>query len=271
MIKPPWGAAAFAYGVGCESCAKKTTSSVKRDSIEIDNLRIQSVSLRRACCCQIYDVIDLTSTTHRSTMAFLFVVDKRLLLAVLVYIWLPRNTRASRLVSNGPVLTITLKDPQPSLTFGSTMSTTLTSSDPSTLASPPQQPPPQQQLSWLNWGSLRPSLLWSVQSRGQPLPQWLPGWHSLKTTVGYQYDKLRRMPSFVEADLKFSLPLSLSGGHVGRLLKSDREESRGWGSGAGSASSGRSAGGTMDVQVQRATLIRICISTGCLPSASFQG
>jgi hypothetical protein len=57
---------------------------------------------------------------------------------------------------------------------------------------------------WFNLEDFCPNLMWSVQSQGKPLPNWVPSWHSLRTTVGYEYDSMKRMPSFVEADLKFS-------------------------------------------------------------------
>jgi hypothetical protein len=57
---------------------------------------------------------------------------------------------------------------------------------------------------WFDLGNLRPNLTWTLQSQGKPLPNWVPHWQSLRTTVGYQYESLKRLPSFVEADFKFS-------------------------------------------------------------------
>ena len=85
-------------------------------------------------------------------------------------------TNGARFAVNGPVLTVTLKDPQ----VAETEST------------------------WLNLASLRPSLLWSLQSTSKPLPNWLPSFQSLRAGVGYHYEDLKRLPSFVEADIKFS-------------------------------------------------------------------
>jgi len=97
------------------------------------------------------------------------------------------QSSAGRFVSSGPTLTVTLKDPQ-----DQSVSSLDGGSD-----EPLQNP-------WFNIGNLRPNVMWSLQSKGKPLPNWVPNWHSLRTTVGYQYEELKRMPSFVEADLKFS-------------------------------------------------------------------
>jgi hypothetical protein len=81
---------------------------------------------------------------------------------------------------NGPVLTITLKDPQGESGENPTK--------------------------WLNLANLRPNLVWSVQSQTKPLPNWLPSLQSLRATVGYHYEDLKRLPSFVEGDVKFAAP-----------------------------------------------------------------
>lgn len=103
------------------------------------------------------------------------------------------SCEGGRFVSSGPVLTVTLKDSHEKLTD-------VTDSADGTMVPTSQQ----QQQQWFNLGNFRPSLIWSLHSQGKPLPNWLPNWQSLRTTVGYQYESLKRMPSFVEADLKFS-------------------------------------------------------------------
>jgi hypothetical protein len=75
----------------------------------------------------------------------------------------------------GPVLTVTLKDPATGESGNK----------------------------WLNLDNFRPNFHWSVRSQSKPLPNWLPSLQSLRANVGYQYDDLKRMPSFVEADLQF--------------------------------------------------------------------
>lgn len=110
-----------------------------------------------------------------------------ILLPVVIFLLTAIPSSAGRFVSKGPVLTITLKDPQEQYR----------SSSPEDDDEPLQNP-------WFDFGNLRPHAQWSLQSRGKPLPNWVPNWHSFRTTVGYQYDSLKRMPSYVEADLKFS-------------------------------------------------------------------
>ncbi|CAB9513266.1 expressed unknown protein [Seminavis robusta] len=98
---------------------------------------------------------------------------------------------AAKFSVNGPVVTLTLKDPQDTTTEASStdeFSTTTAVKTPST---------------WIDVGSLHPNLYWTLQSNAPPLPNWLPFWKSLRANVGYKYEDLKRLPSFVEADLKF--------------------------------------------------------------------
>lgn len=125
-----------------------------------------------------------------------------LLLVIFLLSAIPSS--AGRFVSNGPVLTVTLKDPQEQYR-----------------ASPPDNGDSDQTLQnpWYDFGNLRPQAQWSLYSRGKPLPNWVPDWHSLRTTIGYQYESLKRMPSYIEADLKFSseragVDLQLQPSHV---------------------------------------------------------
>lgn len=103
------------------------------------------------------------------------------------------HCQARRFVSSGPVLTITLKD-----SHEQSSGDLVSPSDGTAVSSS------QQQHQWFNLANFRPNLMWSLQSQGKPLPNWLPNWQSLRTTVGYQYESLKRMPSFIEADAKFS-------------------------------------------------------------------
>jgi len=99
---------------------------------------------------------------------------------------LPTNA-AARFSVLGPVLTVTLKDPEPS---------SFSSSEGSGGGE-----------KWLNLNNLRPNLLWSIESRSKPLPNWLPSLTSLKANLGYQYDaRFKNVPSYVEADAKFHEP-----------------------------------------------------------------
>jgi hypothetical protein len=101
-----------------------------------------------------------------------------LLLALIACCILSAPCHGARFAVNGPVLTVTLKDPAAS-----------------TIEAPTK---------WLNLANLRPNLLWSVHSQSRPLPNWLPSLQSLGGTVGYQYEQNRRLPSFVEGDARFS-------------------------------------------------------------------
>lgn len=83
----------------------------------------------------------------------------------------------ARFSVTGPVLTITLKDPD----AGS--------------ESPNK---------WVDLSALRPNAHWSIQSWGQPLPNWLPSLRSLRGSVGYNHADFSSMPSTVDADLRFS-------------------------------------------------------------------
>lgn len=100
---------------------------------------------------------------------------------------------AGKFAVSGPVLTVTLKDanpkPTPSVTEAFTSSSSGGPSD------SPQR--------WMDLTSLRPNLFWSLQSTSPPLPNWFPSWTSLRTNVGYRYEELKRLPSFIESDLKF--------------------------------------------------------------------
>lgn len=112
-----------------------------------------------------------------------------ILLPLLIFLLTASQCSAGRFVSSGPNLVITLKDPSEKYSSGSPNDD---NSD-----GPLQNP-------WFDLGNLRPNIMWSLQSQGKPLPNWVPGWHSLRTTVGYQYESLKRLPSIIEADLKFS-------------------------------------------------------------------
>ena len=95
------------------------------------------------------------------------------------------SAEATKFSVTGPILTVTLKEPL-------------------------DEASPIESSKWLDLGSLRPNILWSVSSNDPPLPNWLPALKSCRATVGYRYDDLRTAPSFVESDVSFS-------NHVGEL------------------------------------------------------
>lgn len=104
----------------------------------------------------------------------------RWLTLAVVTLWMDVSD-AKRFSITGPVLTVTLKDP-----LGE-----------SSIMEEPKK--------WgVNVSSLRPTMLWSAQStQGLPLPNWLPALKSLRGTMGYRYDDLKQLPSFLEGDAVF--------------------------------------------------------------------
>lgn len=110
-------------------------------------------------------------------------------LSMLILLLTTSQSSAGRFVSSGPVLTVTLKDPEEQA-YGSYKED---GENTDVLQNP-----------WFDFGNLRPNIIWSLQTKGKPLPNWVPSWHAFRTTVGYQYESMKRMPSYVEADLKFS-------------------------------------------------------------------
>ncbi|VEU41620.1 unnamed protein product [Pseudo-nitzschia multistriata] len=115
-----------------------------------------------------------------------------ILLPLLIVFLSVSRSSAGRFVSSGPNLVITLKDPTETYSSGPVNDNNVDSDE------------PVQKNPWFDLGKLRPTIMWSLQSKGKPLPNWVPSWHSLRTTVGYQYESMKRLPSVVEADLKFS-------------------------------------------------------------------
>jgi hypothetical protein len=100
----------------------------------------------------------------------------------LLILWVVDGARFS---ANGPVLTITLKDPLQTSKADTSESTR-----------------------WIDVSNLRPHLVpyWGIQSQQSPLPNWLPALTGLGATVGYQYTDLKTLPSWVEGTVKFSRP-----------------------------------------------------------------
>lgn len=113
---------------------------------------------------------------------------RSILYLVSLFLSFPSAVQAGKFAVSGPVLTVTLKEsspkPSPSVTEAFTGS-------------------PSSSQRWMDLSSFRPNLYWSLQSTSPPLPNWFPSWTSLKTNVGYRYDELKRLPSFIESDLKF--------------------------------------------------------------------
>ena len=91
---------------------------------------------------------------------------------VLLLLSVLQSTVSARFVVSGPVLTVTLKDPD-------------ASSEPS---------------KWLDLGSLHPNASWSIQSKGAPLPAWFPSLKGIRGSLNYRYEDSPLLPSDVSAD-----------------------------------------------------------------------
>ena len=112
-----------------------------------------------------------------------------IVLPMLIFLLTTSCSSAGRLVSKGPVLTVTIKDPE-----NQSYAPYADDSDDTEILQNP----------WFNLGNLSPNIMWSLQTEGKPLPNWVPNWHSFRTTIGYQYELLKRKPTFIEADFRFS-------------------------------------------------------------------
>ena len=92
------------------------------------------------------------------------------------------TAKAAKFSVTGPILTVTLKEPDEPCAAGDVTESS----------------------KWLNLGSLRPNALWSISSNDPPLPNWLPALKSCRTTVGYRYDDQKTLPSYIEGDATFA-------------------------------------------------------------------
>ena len=112
------------------------------------------------------------------------------------------DSDAARFAVTGPVLTVTLKDPE---------SQTQTMGGVGIAGDEVEEKEGSRNNNnnnnkWLDIARFRPHLIWSIQSQGssKPLPRWLPSLQSIRGTVGYSYEQNKHLPSFVEGDAKFS-------------------------------------------------------------------
>jgi hypothetical protein len=99
---------------------------------------------------------------------------------------------------NGPVLTLTLKDPSqqqqqqassppPSAADLVELLEQQASASKASAKSQQNHLPPVS-IPWLDLSSLRPNLVWDVTSLAPPLPYWFPNLKQLKARVAYQYE-----------------------------------------------------------------------------------
>lgn len=119
--------------------------------------------------------------------------------SALILLLLQTNAvEAAKFAVNGPILTVTLKD------TGINLNDQLQGGEPSPRGQPSSNHNDMgERWSAVDLTALRPNLFWSIESESPPLPKWLPSWTSMRANIGYRYDELKHLPSFVEADLKF--------------------------------------------------------------------
>jgi len=125
----------------------------------------------------------------------------------------------------GPLLTVTLKDPFATSTPDRTQQEIPITTDneeeelneqgnPRSLSSPTYSSRRSRWMkrlrgskitssNFLGLSSLSPTLLYSIRSKSQPLPNYLPNLKSTSFTAGYKYEELKNVPSFVEGELLF--------------------------------------------------------------------
>jgi len=89
--------------------------------------------------------------------------------------------------TEGPVLSITLKDP-------------FQSPDASLLSSGRRSSAADEDM-WESLAFFNPTLLWTIRSTRPPLRDAMPSVLSCQAAVGYRYDDIRNLPSFLDADV----------------------------------------------------------------------
>lgn len=124
-----------------------------------------------------------------------------LLQLLLVLSLLTEIAEARKFGVNGPVFTVTLKDPrQETLTATATATRAIQfDADPSTTLNHRFA-----SLPWLDLSSLSPTVTWDTESLQTPLPNWLPSLKSVRASASYQYKDLKRLPSWIQCTAKFA-------------------------------------------------------------------
>ena len=110
--------------------------------------------------------------------------------------------------TEGPVLSITLKDP-------------FQSPEASLLSSGRQSPATDEDV-WENLAFFNPTLLWTIRSTRPPLRDSMPSVLSCQAAVGYRYDDIRNMPSFLDADVLVDTPAGMLQVSPSYEVKSER-------------------------------------------------
>lgn len=110
--------------------------------------------------------------------------------------------------TEGPVLSITLKDP-----FQSPEASLLSSGRRSSAADEDV---------WESLAFFNPTLLWTIRSTRPPLRDSMPSVLSCQAAVGYRYDDIRNMPSFLDADVLVDTPAGMLQVSPSYEVKSER-------------------------------------------------
>ena len=97
--------------------------------------------------------------------------------------------------TEGPVLSVTLKDP-----FQSPEASLLSSG---------RRPSVADEDIWESLAFFNPTLLWTIRSTRPPLRDSIPSILSCQGVIGYRYDDIRNLPSFVDGDVLIDTPAGI--------------------------------------------------------------
>ena len=97
--------------------------------------------------------------------------------------------------TEGPVLSVTLKDP-----FQSPEASLLSSG---------RRPSVADEEIWESRAFFNPTLLWTIRSTRPPLRDSIPSILSCQGVIGYRYDDIRNLPSFVDGDVLIDTPAGI--------------------------------------------------------------
>ena len=97
--------------------------------------------------------------------------------------------------TDGPVLSVTLKDP-----FQSPEASLLSSGRRASVAD---------EDIWESLAFFNPTLLWTIRSTRPPLRDSIPSILSCQGVIGYRYDDIRNMPSFLDGDVLIDTPAGI--------------------------------------------------------------
>lgn len=108
---------------------------------------------------------------------------------------LPSPPDEAAFKTEGPVLSITLKDP-----FQSPEASLLSSGRRASAAD---------EDIWESLAFFNPTLLWTIRSTRPPLSDTMPSVLSCQAAIGYRYDDIRNLPSFLDGDVLVDTPAGI--------------------------------------------------------------